>query len=56
MRLSPPKLMAIAINAPKDFRMLKCRNGLSTGDWQQPVPENHAYPTRRRRSSSDACN
>ena len=46
MRLSPPKLLAIAINAPQDFRMHKCRNGLSTGDWStDPVSEEaHALP------------
>jgi hypothetical protein len=54
MRLSPPRLMAIAINAPQHFKVLKSSNQLSTGDWQQPSVDTHAYPTRRRRSSSDA--
>ena len=56
MRLSPPRLMAIAINSPHQFKALKSSNQLTTGQWQQPIDDNHAYPTRRRRSSSDVCN
>ena len=56
MRLSPPRLMAIAINAPHQFKALKSSNQLSTGAWQQTPDDTHAYPTRRRRSSSDASN